>query len=248
MLTKQGKKFCFLSKGYKGNFDSVLKIDNTNNKSEITGDEPLILYNYGDVFLSKSRVNGLKYINNNFNYDYIIMDDGLQNPTFKKDKIIVLVDGNFGFGNNFIIPAGPLRDKLDNVYKNIDLLIIVGEDKHNMAELCKKYNINYTFGNIKPLIENNILQDEYAAFCGIGRPEKFKKTLEESNIKIKDFISFGDHYCYTNEDIEKLKAKYKIKLITTEKDWVKLSQQHKNEVEYLRIFIDLDKEKLKQVL
>ena len=237
VLKDNGKTFCFLSKGYGGNFDGVYKLYK-NSSAEEFGDEPLILLNYGDVFVSKNRVMGLKFINNNFNYDYIIMDDGLQNPTFSKNKTVLVVDANFGFGNNLIFPAGPLRDKVNK--DKYDLVVINGEDKNNI----KKY-----FNNVieaKTIVEENNIdkEKEYIAFCGLGRPEKFKNTLIDNNIKIKDFIVFEDHHKYTKKDIKKLKS-YNCDLITTEKDWVKIKD---NSIKVLKISIELDKEKIKEVL
>ena len=236
ILKENGKTFCFLSKGYGGNFDGVYKLYK-NSSAEEFGDEPLILLNYGDVFVSKNRVDGLKFINNNFNYDYIIMDDGLQNPTFIKDKVILVIDGNFCFGNEFIFPAGPLRDKINKDIYN--LVIINGEDKHNL----KKY-FNDTIISKTNIINDIDKTKEYIAFCGLGRPEKFKNTLIDNNIKIKDFIVFEDHHKYTKKDIKKLKS-YNCDLITTEKDWVKIKD---NDIKVLKISIELDKEKIKEVL
>lgn len=243
---ENNKKCCFLTKGYGGKFKGIIKV-NKNSNNKIVGDESLILCEYGDVFISKNRVNGLKYINNNFDYDYIIMDDGLQNPTFVKDKIILVINGEFGFGNNFIIPAGPLREKFKNVIKKINLVIINGQDKHNVANLCEKYNILYTNSKIKAIIKNEYLNNEYIAFCGLGLPEKFKNTLTENKIKIIDFVAFSDHHQYLDEDIEKLKTKYNNKLITTKKDWVKLSNKYKNNIDYLDIYLEINKEIIKKI-
>lgn len=227
-LKSKNKTFCFLSKGYGGNFENVIKL-NENSNSDLVGDEPLILYNYGDVFVSKNRVSGLKYINDNFDYDYIIIDDGLQNPTFIKDKRILVIDGNFGFGNGFILPSGPMRDKINK--DHYDLVVINGEDKHNV----KKYFKNVI--NSEIVIDNYIDKSkEYIAFCGLGRPEKFKNTLINNNIKVKDFIIFEDHYKYNKKDIEKLKN-YNYKLITTEKDWVKIKDE---EIIFLKISLKLN--------
>ena len=233
-LNKNGKTFCFLSKGYGAEFNGVFKLY-PNSSAKDYGDEPIILRNYGDVFVAKNRVEGLKYINNNFNYDFIIVDDGLQNPTFIKDKKIIVLDGNFGFGNGYILPAGPLRDK----DYQCDLAIINGEDKHNLSVFFSNYTKSKTYVNSN--IDKNI---EYIAFCGIARPEKFENTLKENGIKVRKFVTFGDHHSYTKKEINKLKS-YGFKLITTEKDWVKIKD---NDINILKINIDLDNNKLMEIL
>jgi tetraacyldisaccharide 4'-kinase len=242
-LKSKNETFCFLSKGYTGHFKGILKLNKNNGKSEIVGDEPLILFNQGDTFISKNRVLGLKYINENFDYDYIIMDDGLQNPTFIKDKILLLIDGNFGFGNNLILPAGALRDKIKNIYEKIDLAIVVGNGG-SIIEKLKKYNINYTSAEIIAKNNNNIDKNiEYVAFCGIGRPEKFKKTLMENSVKIRNFIVFEDHHLYTPDDFNTL-YKYNRELITTEKDWVKFDDKNKKIIKFLAIEIRINEKVL----
>lgn len=243
---ENNKKFCFLSKGYGGNFKDVLKLDK-NSTSEIVGDEPLLLFKYGDVFVSKNRINGLKYIENNFNYDYIIVDDGLQNPTFYKDKIILVIDGNFGFGNGFILPAGPLRETFKNVYKKTDLVIINNKINNYISNLCKQYNVKNINTNI--VIDNidELKNKEFIAFCGIGRPEKFKQTLIDNDIKIKDFIIFEDHYKYKDVDIEKMLING-YNLITTTKDYVKINDKYKNKIYFVDIHIELNKKELMDVI
>lgn len=271
MLKQNNKTFCFLSKGYGGKFEGVVKLDN-NSIAEVVGDEPLLLFEYGDVFVSKNRVKGLKYINNNCNYDYIIIDDGLQNPTFIKDKIVLVIDGKFGFGNGFILPAGALRDKFENIYKKVDVVILNNGNNKHIQDLCNKYNIKIIQSKIVADNVDDFKNKEYVAFCGLGRPEKFKNTLLENEIKLKDFIAFEDHYKYTDKDIEKLhelmynpipliyeqdvifgdmsmgEINITPYLITTKKDWVKLSNKNKQKTKYLDIHIELDNNELKKVL
>lgn len=246
MLKKNNKTFCFLSKGYGGRFDGVVKLDN-NSITEVVGDEPLLLFEFGDVFVSKNRVDGLKYINSNYDYDYIIIDDGLQNPTFVKDKIVLVIDGNFGFGNGFILPAGALRDKFKNIHKKVDVVVLNNGNNKYIQNLCDKYNIKIIQSKIIADNINDFKNKEYVAFCGLGRPEKFKNTLLENNIKLKDFVVFEDHYKYTDVDIEKLEN-IGINLITTKKDWIKLSKKYKEKVKYLDVHIELDDSELKMVL
>lgn len=244
ILLKNGKTFCFLSKGYGGNFKEIMKL-NYVSKADIVGDEPLILMDYGDVFVSKNRVKGLRYINSKYNYDYIIMDDGLQNPTFVKNKSILVIDGIYGFGNGCLLPAGSLRETFRNVSKRVDLVIIIGEDKHGIDKLCEKYFLKYINGKIN--IVENYNNKEYAAFCGIGHPDKFKKTLEENSINCLKFIEFDDHHNYNKSDIVNLMG-FGLNLITTKKDWVKLPNSIKNEVEFLDITIDIDEKILEETL
>ncbi|MDR0571326.1 MAG: tetraacyldisaccharide 4'-kinase [Rickettsiales bacterium] len=242
-LKAKNKTFCFLSKGYNGKFSGV--VEAAGKKAEAVGDEPLILSNYGPTFVAKSRVNGLKYINNNFDYDYIIIDDGMQNPTFVKNKIILVIDGIFGFGNGFILPAGALRDKIKNVYKTIDFVVIINATS-KVIKILEEYKIKFTTAKI--VASNNIDKDaEYIAFCGLGNPEKFKKTLVEEDVKLKKFLAFGDHYCYSEKNMKELYG-FGYRLITTEKDWVRLNDRDRAAISFLAISLVLDKNLLEDIL
>lgn len=244
ILLKNGKTFCFLSKGYGGNFKEVMKLDATS-RADVVGDEPLLLRDYGDVFVSKNRVKGVRYINSGYNYDYIIMDDGLQNPTFIKNKSILVVDGIYGFDNGCLLPAGSLRETFRNVSKRVDLVIIIGEDKYDIDKLCDKYFLKYINGKIRVI--KNCCNKEYIAFCGIGHPDKFRKTLEENNINFLKFIEFNDHHDYNKSDIVMLMG-FGLNLITTKKDWVKLPISIRSEVEFLDITIDINEKILEETL
>ncbi|MDR2077620.1 MAG: tetraacyldisaccharide 4'-kinase, partial [Rickettsiales bacterium] len=133
ILRDNGKTYCFLSRGYGGKIRGVAKLNAANISPYIVGDEAPLLYDYGDTFVSTKKAEGLKYINKYHKYDYIIVDDGIQNPTFFKDRTILMVYGEFGFGNGLMLPAGPLRETFSSVCsRHLDLVVIVGEDSHSI--------------------------------------------------------------------------------------------------------------------
>ena len=88
------------------------------------------------------------------------MDDGLQNPFLIKDFSILVIDGVYGFGNGFVMPSGPLREKIVPGISKADLVIIIGEDKFNVAATCKDLG--------KKVILSKIVPTNY---------KKFKKNL-----------------------------------------------------------------------
>ena len=250
ILNEKKLNFCFLSKGYKGKFEGVKKVNNIFYNANETGDEAILLSEYGDTFISKDRIEGLKFINNKLKekkYDFIIMDDGLQNPTFIKDKIILVVDGKYGFGNGFILPAGALRDKV-NLFKKkkIDLLIIINKDLKNIATLAAINSLETVETSVIVNEKNtNSKNKDFLAFAGIAHPQKFFDTLDSIPFNIKKKISYPDHYYFTPEDLKKLYAE-DLNLITTKKDWVRLSEEDRAKIEYLEIELALDsKSKLK---
>jgi tetraacyldisaccharide 4'-kinase len=243
ILKNNRKTYCFLSKGYGGKFEGVVKLSANNQSAYVVGDEALLLYEYGDMFVSNNRIKGLDYINKLYSYDYILVDDGLQNPTFVKNKTILVVYGEFGLGNGFLLPAGPLRETFFNIQRRVDLVAIVGEDKYNIHSLCNRYSLASIGGSIelKEPADGNFSW-QYVAFCGIGHPEKFKKTLIDHHIDFVKFVVFDDHHRYTPNDLRILRESGR-PLITTKKDWVKIRDLNinKSNIEVVETFLRLDR-------
>jgi tetraacyldisaccharide 4'-kinase len=205
------------------------------------GDEALLLFEHGDTFVSKDKVAGLKHIDKYHGYDYVIIDDGLQNPTFVKSKKILVVDCESEFNNTLSLPAGPLRESFSSIARRegANLAILIGEDRHGASVLCDRYSVATTRGTIRPIIGN--FNKKYIAVCGIAHPEKFKKTLAESGVDVVDFVAFGDHHNYRDGDLDKIR-KTGYDIITTRKDWVKIRDLNidKSRIHVLDIRIEFE--------
>ena len=83
-------------------------------------------------------------------------------------------------------------------------------------------------------------------FSGIGNPLEFQQTLKKYNFKIKKVMTFPDHYKYNSSDINNIKniaKNYKLKIITTEKDYNRLSSVQKKNIQFLKIELKIEKEK-----
>ena len=156
----------------------------------------------------------------------IIMDDGLQDASIIKDLNIVCFNSSDLIGNGFLLPAGPLREQLGKIN---DCRIAVINGKRNLAfeKKLKSVSNNIEIYQSKYEIKNRkkLRGKKFLAFAGIGNPENFFKLLKDSGLKIKEEISFPDHYNYKKNEIENLisRAKEKdLKLITTEKDFFRI--------------------------
>lgn len=162
----------------------------------------------------------------------IIMDDGFQNPSIKKDVSVLVFDEAIGYGNGFMLPAGPLREP-KRAARRADAIIVIKSDKPRRkfvlpAGVPVFYARNQT---ISPYDEDARLY----AFAGIGYPKKFFRALGKNVVARK---SFADHYQYTDADLEKLFAaadKKNACLITTEKDWVRLPQYARDRIKYAKL-------------
>ena len=210
-------------------------------------DEQKVLSKYGKLICLSFREIALK-IAQTKKYQLAILDDGLQDKTINYDIKIVCFNSSELIGNGLVLPAGPLRERISNIL-NYDVAFLNGEkNSEEFKKFLKKINPNlkifkarYIPTNIKSFKLNN----DYLIFSGIGNPDEFKKTLKKYKFKIKKAISYPDHYTYKNSDIKKIKdiaKNKKLKILTTEKDYNRLSNKDKKNIQYLGIELKIEKE------
>lgn len=166
----------------------------------------------------------------------IVMDDGFQNPKIVKDISILVFDQGLGYGNGFLLPAGPLREPRRAVRRADAIIIVKNKKPKKRFKLPEELPVFYaTSKTFSPYDEDEKLY----AFAGIGYPKKFFNSL--NNVVGKK--SFPDHYQYTDKDLEKLfeaANKKGAKLITTEKDWIRLPEELRSDIKYARLDMIID--------
>ena len=218
-------------------------------------DEQNLIKNYTNLICKKKRLDALKdAINQNF--EFAIFDDGLQEKAINYNLKIVCFSNSQWKGNGFLIPAGPLREKIETL-KNFDLIFINGNPKKNhdifneIKQLNNNINIFETFyqpSNLKEF-DNNV---NYVAFSGIGNSENFYDTMVENKFKIIKKFNFPDHYNYTDDDLIKILNYAKqnnAKIITTEKDYLRLSPKFSKDIKCLKLdLVILEEKKLINIL
>jgi tetraacyldisaccharide 4'-kinase len=236
-LLRKKFKTVFIKKNYKNHSDEIN-----------------LLNNRGKIISSTNRENALFNASRN-NYQVAIIDDGLQQKNINYDLKIVCFNSEYALGNEYMLPAGPLRENL-NVIKNYDLIFLNGERK-NKKLLSKLKSINKNLkifeGKYKPLnLKKFDLKKKYLMFCGIGNPHEFEQTLIKYKFDINKKIIFPDHHKFTNIDLKKLKdcaKKENLTLVTTEKDFFRLNKIQRKNIKFLKIKLEIkDKIKLKKIL
>ncbi len=191
-------------------------------------------------------------------FDMLIFDDGLQEKWIDYDIKFACFDSEKWIGNGHLIPAGPLREKINNLKNYHGLFLKTVNEELNLDYI---YNITR---DINPKIEifvskieiRNIdkfdIDKNYIIFSGIGNPDSFRKLLLKNKFKIIEEITFPDHYDYQEIDISKIKSKANSKnaeIITTEKDFKRIPQNLKEKIGFLEIDIKIkDENKLIQFL
>ncbi len=230
----------FLSRGYGGRLDGQERVDPARHTAAEVGDEPLLLAARAPTVISRNRRLGAEFIERQAPANaVIIMDDGLQNPALAKDLTIAVVDGSRGFGNGFVIPAGPLRAPLAFQLGLADVIVINGaigaRAREQLAEITHSKSIAQLCVQSVPQGDTSWLKGVKAiAYAGIANPERFFGLLERLGAIVVERVAFGDHQSLSNDDAEALIAlsqKQDAQLITTEKDFVRLTGLDRARVE-----------------
>ncbi len=227
-LAARGWRPHVLSRGHGGRLGGPLKVDPGRHAARDVGDEPLVLARHADVWIGADRVRSARNAVAS-GADILIMDDGLQNPSLAKDLSILVVDGPHGFGNGRVMPAGPLREPVDDAVARCRAVAIVGEDRHRLAERLAGGGRAILHAAFQPTAEALAFQGEPVyAFAGIARPGKFFATLEDLGAVVLQTRSFPDHHVFDPlaitgmlEEAHRMGAR----LVTTEKDWMRLDPE-----------------------
>ena len=226
ILDERKIKSCFIKKFYSDQFD-----------------EHNLLKKFGKVFLNKSRLNALEHAELE-NYEVAIFDDGLQDKTILYDISFACFNKKNFIGNGFLIPAGPLRENLENLnkYKNV-FLIGNYEDVDPMIENLSKEGdkLNFFEAEYIPLDINDFdLNSPYVVFSGIGNHGTFVDMLHQYKFNIVQDLEFPDHYRYSINDIAKIMniaKKNDAKILTTEKDFLRMGNITQKKIEFMKIHL-----------
>ena len=207
-------------------------------------DEQTLLKHNGILICKKSRSIALESASKQ-KYQVAILDDGLQEKNFKYNIKIACFNSSDGLGNNFLIPAGPLRENITEI-KSYDAIFLNGENKNKkLFNYFKKINKNvkifeakYVPTNLRTFNRNS----NFLFFCGLGNPSEFEKTLKKYKFRIKDKFIYPDHYNFSDSDISDIKMLAKrenLKIITTEKDYLRLNKKNRKNIKFLKIDLNV---------
>lgn len=273
---KLNKKTAILSRGYGGKLantqvNTISDGENIFYSAHLSGDEPYWLaYNAQktSVLTCKNRVEAAQIAIKEQKAEVLLLDDGFQHIKMHRDFNIMLIDGNLKFGNNKLLPQGPLREPLSEISRANCIFVMNKRALDSEAtakcnefakELEQKYKIKSVVCNFAPkgiygLLDNIELSTpaKVYVFAGIGQPKFFFEYLENQDYQLVKTRIFEDHHLYTKNDIkniieeaEKLGANA---IVTTEKDAVKIKAILDENVSIkfyaLKLGLDIDLEEI----
>jgi len=254
-LIKLGMKPGLICRGYNSKAYSPQEVFTISEVSNV-GDESLMVKLRLDipVFVGKNKAKvGKRLLKSYPNVNILISDDGLQHFQLSRDFEIVVVDGVRRFGNEHLIPAGPLREKISRVGK-VDALVINGSTKKSLFEsrVVSQYEME-CHGNI---LINSLYSDrisdlstiryekEIIAVTAIGNPERFFEKLTNKGLKFQKKI-FNDHHLFNEWDFKDYDD---MTIIMTEKDAVKCRSFVKENFWFLPIDAVVDEKLFKKLI
>ncbi|MEX0646081.1 MAG: tetraacyldisaccharide 4'-kinase [Parvularculaceae bacterium] len=239
LLGEIGVSAHFLTRGYGGALAGPVLVDPSVHDVGAVGDEALLLAAVAPTWVSRARARGAAAAAR-AGAAAIIMDDGYQNNSLAKTLSLLLIDADDPFGNGKMLPAGPLREPPTAAVARAAAIVYIVRDK--MRGLPTLESDRPTFKAwLEPI--RSLDGARVLAFCGIGRPQRFFETVANAGGDIADAIAFPDHHVYSNAEIARLKDSAKsqsARLVTTEKDYVRLRRAAREDIEAFRVKMACD--------
>jgi tetraacyldisaccharide 4'-kinase len=215
----------FLTRGYGGRLKGPVQVDLKKHTAGDVGDEPLLLARSAPCVVARDRVQGAEFAAKLG--DVIVMDDGFQNPSLKKNMALLVIDSDQGIGNGLCIPAGPLRAPVEDQLKRADAVIVIGEGTET-GFLSRRKKLPVLAARLVPdaKVTGTLKGRRVLAYAGIGRPQKFAGTLKALGADVVRLAAFPDHHVFTAAEARALlddAARDDLTLVTTEKDFARLT-------------------------
>ena len=248
MLQFHGFKPAILSRGYGGS--SVKSVDIVSDGKNIlldsrtAGDEPFLIaqsLRSIPIIVGPQRIKTGKTAINRFGANVLICDDAMQHRQIFRDINLVLLDSQDPLGNGHVLPRGKLREPIAGLKRATAFLLTRTDEKpkteginENLTQL-RNIPIFTSIHKLQDVIKgdysekwpiSNLARKKVCAFCGIAKPDSFKKSLLAAEADILSLDAFPDHHNYNRTELEIIKKKFYNNradlIITTQKDGMRL--------------------------
>ena len=244
-MLKEEQAIATLSRGYGRKSRGFIQAKEGTNSQEI-GDEPFQIFqkfqNEIRVFVGEDRSKACQRIESSSNRpDLLILDDAFQHRAFQAHFSILLSTWSHPFYEDYLLPMGRLRESRAGA-KRADVVIVTkcpagltSSEKEAAIHHVRKYSSRQTpvlfstidYGLPHAIGEAVPFSSKVILFSGIANSEALRYYCDR-NFDVLDFVEFGDHHEYDEEDMDKLRrlgANYSsddFVFLCTEKDGVKV--------------------------
>ena len=250
-LAERGVSVGIVSRGYRGRLPSgraALVSDGAELllTPEQAGDEPVMMARQfdGPIAVARRRTHGIELLGRSAQLDAVVLDDAFQHIRLKRDFDLLLVNTERGFGNGWLLPAGPMREPI-SAARRADAIVLIGRDRAadsltpaQRAKLDQLRRPDLFHATIRPrcLVHAEmgrwretplaIVGRRVLAVSGLAEPGAFYEMLREHDAELVGVLEYPDHHKYTAADWQTISdaARDAEMVITTEKDLVKLER------------------------
>ena len=243
------KKVAILTRGYKRENRAALLDVKPESSPKECGDEAVYLARETNVpvIAAVNRYNGGKYAVDKYKTQFCVLDDGFQRRwSLYRNMEILVIDASNPFGNGKLLPAGILREPVDNIRAAGSIILTKVDDAENIDALRETiqslnaavriseavyepkelYNI---FNRDEKAVLSDMAGKKILALSAVGNPKYFRKVISKLKPAGINRLSYADHYVFTEEDITKINEYSRMSdiIVTTEKDAIKLGLLNK---------------------
>jgi tetraacyldisaccharide 4'-kinase len=225
-------------RGYGGRIAGPAQVDPVLHDADAVGDEALLAAAQAPSWVARDRAAGVRAAAA-AGAGAVLLDDGFQNPSAAKDLSLLVVDAAYGFGNGRLLPAGPLRERVEAGVARADAIVLLDGDTIPNALAGTACPILHAA--LTPVNGERFAGKRVVAFAGIGRPEKFFAALRRLGAELVAERPFPDHHCFAEGEIAALRAaaeRERALLVTTAKDAARLRPDARTGIAILEIRID----------
>ncbi len=228
-LNSMGREVHFLLRGYGGTASGPHRVETADTAAQV-GDEALLLAAVAPTWVGVDRAASARAAIA-AGARSLVMDDGLQNPSLRKDLSLLVVDGASGFGNGRVLPAGPLREPVAAAAARCQAAVLIGPDKTGVTATLP---LPILAARLQPGPEiGTWIGRRVVAFAGIARPEKFFAMLAEAGVIVAATRPFADHHVFSRSDLDSVvaeAARCDATPLTTPKDAVRLPAAYRDRI------------------
>lgn len=240
-----------VSRGYGGRATGPCRVDAESGSVDAVGDEPLLLARVAPTWVARDKIAAVRAAVDD-GARMVVLDDGLQNPTLKKDLSVLVIDSSIGIGNGRIFPAGPLRELFSQALDRVHAAIVL--DGAGTGETGVWPEVIGRFRASLPVHRARLVPAETAlpvlerpvfAFAGIGYPAKFFSMLRGMGCDLVGALAFPDHHRYTFKEVMRI-VEMTIgtgaRPVTTAKDAVRLPEDTRKMVDVVDVVVEFEDE------
>jgi tetraacyldisaccharide 4'-kinase len=224
-LADAGQNPAILTRGYgRKSKQDVIVLRGESAPVEQTGDEAqtYVRQAAAHVGIGRDRYEVGRRMEQELHPGVFLLDDGFQHFRLQRDREIVLIDALDPLAGG-VFPLGRLRESFDALARATAIVITRAEGRHTGIErLIRANNPRAPVFRARIVPQGELPEGPVGAFCGLGQPRTFWRTLEVLGIKAAPRLVFPDHHKYTQDDLKEIGRQAMEAgartLVTTEKD------------------------------